>query len=77
MVAERHRRMTPEERMKIAARMFDEARAIVDSSLPAGLSECERRLALAQRLYGGELPPAALRAFAEWPSRQADRTDTG
>jgi hypothetical protein len=33
-VAERHRQMTPEERMRIASSMFDTARAIVEASLP-------------------------------------------
>lgn len=66
MVAERHRRMTPEERMRAASAMFDTARAIVESSLPATLPRRERRLALARRLYGNDLPEAALIAFAEW-----------
>jgi hypothetical protein len=34
MVAERHRQMTPEERMRIASSMFDTARTIVEASLP-------------------------------------------
>jgi hypothetical protein len=67
MVAERHRRMTADERMTIASSMFDTARAIVESSLPANLSRRERRLAYAKRMYGDELPEAALIAFAEWP----------
>lgn len=67
MVAERYGRMTPEERMKIASEMFDTARAIVESSLPPSLTRSERRLALAKRLYGKELPEAALIAFSEWP----------
>jgi hypothetical protein len=60
--------MTPEERWRIASLMFDDARAIVESSLPAGLSQRERRLAVARRLYGGELPQAALEAFAGYGS---------
>jgi hypothetical protein len=67
MVAEHHRQMTPEERVRIASSMFDTARAIVESSLPANLSRRERRLAYARRMYGNELPEAALIAFAEWP----------
>lgn len=67
IVAERHRQMTPEERMKIVSSMFDTARAIVESSLPPNLSRRERRLAYARRMYGRELPEAALIAFAEWP----------
>lgn len=67
MVAERHRQMTPDERMRIASSMFDTARAIVESSLPANLTRRERRPAYARRMYGNELPEAALIAFAEWP----------
>ena len=67
LVAERHRQMTPEERMRIASSMFDTARAIVESSLPESMSRRERRLAYARRMYGSELPEAALIAFAEWP----------
>ena len=65
IVAERYRRMTPEGRVNIASTMFDTARAIVESSLPPGLTRRERRLALAERIYGTELPQAALIAFAE------------
>lgn len=64
MVAARHRAMTPEERWQIAASMFETARAIVESSLPSGLSREQRRRALARRLYGAELPEAAIAAFA-------------
>jgi hypothetical protein len=58
--------VTPDERVKIAASMYDTARAIVLSSLPPGLSRREKRLAFARRLYEGELPEAALIAYAEW-----------
>jgi hypothetical protein len=67
MVNERYRQMTSDERVRIAASMFDTARAIVLSSLPPNLSRRERRLALARRFYSGELPEAALIAYAEWP----------
>lgn len=67
MVAERHRQMTPDERMRIASSMFDTARAIVESSLSPDLSRRERRLAYVKRMYGDELPEAALIAFADWP----------
>jgi hypothetical protein len=70
MVAERHRQMTPDERIRIVSSMFDTARAIVESSLPSDLSRRERRLAYARRMYGNELPEAALIAFAEWPENQ-------
>ena len=68
LVAARYRQMTPDERVNIASFMFDTARAIVESSLPATLGRRERRLALAERMYGAELPRAALIAFAEWPN---------
>jgi hypothetical protein len=66
MVAERYNLMTPEQRMRIASSMFETARAIVESSLPLTLTRRERRLAFARRLYAGELPDAALLAFADW-----------
>jgi hypothetical protein len=66
IVSERYRRMSPDERMRIASSMFDTARKIVESSLPASLSRKERRLAWARRLYEGELPEKALLAFADW-----------
>lgn len=52
--------------MKISSSMFETARALIDSSLPANLSPRERRLAFARRLYGDELPEAALQAYADW-----------
>ena len=66
MVTERYKLMTPDQRMKIASSMFETARAIIESSLPLTLTLRERRLAFARRLYAGELPDAALIAFAEW-----------
>ena len=66
MVDERYRQMTADERVRIAASMYDTARAIVLSSLPPGLSRREQRLAFARRLYADELPEAALIAYAEW-----------
>ena len=66
MVNERYKKMTPDERVRIAASMFATAHAIVLSSLPPNLSRREQRLALAKRFYDGELPEAALIAYAEW-----------
>jgi hypothetical protein len=40
------------------------ARAIVESSLPSGLTLEQRRLAVVRRLYKNELPEAALTAHA-------------
>ena len=66
IVADRHRAMTPEERLRIASDMFETARTLVESSLPPGLSRYERRLALIRRIYGAELPAAAQEAFARY-----------
>jgi hypothetical protein len=62
----RHAGMTPDMRMRIASDLFDAARTIVEASLPTGLTERDRRLALARRLYGNELPEAALLQFADY-----------
>lgn len=66
IVTERYRQMSPDERIRIAASMFETARKIVESSLPTEMGRKERRLAWARRLYEGELPEKALLAFAEW-----------
>ena len=68
MIEARYLAMTPHERLKIASSMFDTARAIVDSSLAPGLSREERQYAIAKRIYGDELPEAALRAHARHAS---------
>lgn len=52
MVRERYAAMTPQERVRIGADMFDTARAIAIASFPAGLTERERRRMLCQRFYG-------------------------
>lgn len=64
IVAARYRAMSPDARLEAAASLFETARAIVESSLPADLSRTERRMAWARRVYGTEIPEAALRAFA-------------
>jgi hypothetical protein len=69
MVDERYRRMSPVQRMRVAASMFETARALVEASLSPNLSRRERRLALVRRLYAGELPEKALAAFADWLPR--------
>ena len=66
MIRERYEKMTPDERVRICAEMYETARAIVISSLPKDLSRRELRLAVARRFYGNELPEAALIAHAEW-----------
>ena len=62
-VARYHAQLTPDERWLIASQMFDTARAIIESSLPADLSPTERQLAVLRRLFGTELPSAALKAL--------------
>jgi hypothetical protein len=64
LVADHYRDMTPEERLHVAASLFETARTIVDSSLPQDLTREERRLAIVRRLYGNELPETALIAHA-------------
>jgi hypothetical protein len=68
MVADHYRAMTPSERCAAASALFDVARAFLEASLPAGLTERERRFVVARRLYGRELPEAALAAYAEFGS---------
>jgi hypothetical protein len=68
-VAAIHVAMTPEQRWRIASSMFDAARAIVDSSLPPSLSSTDRRMAIARRIYGRELPDAAIAALGRLQSR--------
>jgi hypothetical protein len=70
IVRERYRRMTPDERVRIAASMFETARIIVQSSLPPDLDRKQMRLAVSRRIYAGELPEAAFIAHAEWPARE-------
>jgi hypothetical protein len=66
LVAQRYASMAPEERMRIAAAMYETARAIVASSLPSGLTPEQKRYAIAKRLYGDELPEAALIAYSRY-----------
>ncbi|HMZ57446.1 MAG TPA: hypothetical protein PL048_01650 [Leptospiraceae bacterium] len=54
MLHERHMKMTGEERVMIAASMYDTAREIVLSSLPPNLTEKEKRVQLFLRFYGNE-----------------------
>jgi hypothetical protein len=76
LVAARHRAMTPDERCLAASSLFDVARSIVEASLPDGLTEAERRLAVARRFYGTELPEAALAAHARYEA-QAGKQGSG
>jgi hypothetical protein len=66
LVSQHYAAMTPEERMCVAASLYETARAIVESSLPDGLTREQRRYATAKRFYGDELPEAALVAYARY-----------
>jgi hypothetical protein len=68
LVLERYRAMTPEERWLAASSLFETAREIIQSSLPRNLTVEQRRLAVAERLYKGELPDSALMAHARYAS---------
>lgn len=58
MVRDRYAAMSPAERFRIGAGMFETARAIALSSLPPGLSPGEMRRRLCERFYP-ELAAAA------------------
>lgn len=47
-------RLTSGERVRLCTVMFDAARALVESSLPEGLSEYERKRQLTERFYGSD-----------------------
>jgi hypothetical protein len=70
-VAAHHAALTPLERLEIASSMHQTALAIIESSLPPGLTCFQRRYAIAKRMYGAELPEAALIAHANWPEFEA------
>jgi hypothetical protein len=48
--------LSGEERFMMGVRSFEAARAMVEASLPAGLSPEERKRQLFQRIYGYPLP---------------------
>ena len=47
------------ERFRMGVEMFEAARRMVLASLPAGLTEAERKRRLFERLYGESLPTQA------------------
>ncbi|MFM9972406.1 MAG: hypothetical protein ACKVQK_28830 [Burkholderiales bacterium] len=53
-VDEQYRRLTPGERVRLCTEMFDAARTLVESSLPPGLDEYERKRRITERFYGSE-----------------------
>jgi hypothetical protein len=61
-VATQYARLTPDERVRLCTEMFEAARALVESSLPAGLSDRERKRRITERFYGSEF---ARRVFPE------------
>jgi len=61
-----HKRMmalSPSQRVEMASQMFDAAREIILSSIPAHLPKGERLRRLAERLYGPELAKGWWRAW--------------
>ena len=56
MVRERLMALSGAQRLRMGAEMFDAARRMVLASLPAGLSEQERKRRLFERVYGEPLP---------------------
>jgi hypothetical protein len=65
LVNERYATMRSSERIRIAGSLYGSARAIIESSLPPGLTAEQKRYAVVKRLYGDELPEAALLAHAK------------
>ncbi|HSR66735.1 MAG TPA: hypothetical protein VLU25_02245 [Acidobacteriota bacterium] len=56
---------TPQQRVAMAAEMFDTARRIVLSSLPSEWSEADKKVALVKRFYGRDLDPEFMDQVAE------------
>lgn len=56
MVHARLMALSGAQRFRMGAEMFEAARRMVLASLPAGLSEPERKRQLFARLYGGQFP---------------------
>jgi hypothetical protein len=70
IVRARYAAMSPLERMEIVGSLRQAAVAIIESSLPEGLSPEQRRYAVAKRLYGDEVSEQALIAHARFaPTR--------
>src|SRR5687767_10761030 len=74
-----YRALAPAERVRLCTEMFDAARALVEASLPPGLSDYERKRRITERFYGREF---AVRVFPASPTGGAridgvtDRTPT-
>lgn len=61
-VAAQYRRLTPAERVRLCTEMFDAARVLVESGLPPGLSDHERKRRITERFYGVEFANRVLPA---------------
>jgi hypothetical protein len=59
MVRARLMALSGAERFRMGSQMFDAARRMVLASLPADLTEAERKRRLFERLYGEPLPVQA------------------
>lgn len=59
MVRARLMALSGAERFRMGAQMFDATRRMVLASLPAGLTETERKRRLFERIYGEALPTQA------------------
>ena len=64
LVTARYLRLTAGERVRLCTEMFDAARVLVESGLPRGLSDRERRRRITARFYGAAF---ANRVFAVEP----------
>jgi hypothetical protein len=67
IVRARHAAMSPLERMRAAAGLYDVAVRIVDSSIPDHVLGADRRYAVFKRIHGDSMPEDALRAAACYP----------
>jgi len=52
LLRERFEALSPADRVRMCADMFETARQLVEASLPAGLDEQERRYQICRRFYG-------------------------
>jgi hypothetical protein len=53
-VAARYAQLTPSERVALGTAMFDAARTLFESNLPANLGEYERKRRITAHFYGQE-----------------------
>ena len=70
LLAERYAALSGSERALMALQMFESAQRIVLSSLPATLTEGERRRELCRRFYGEEITRTLFDRFAQREARE-------